>query len=140
MVATRSMFPYAAVLAAALTLASCSGRDPATAETVPAPPVATSSSSVPSPTSSAPPRSAAPTEAEDPVLTKIPKEARPETPEGAEAFAAHFLTALSGAAQKADPTPLIGLTRDWCETCRAMITSIYALQKGGHHHAGETLG
>jgi hypothetical protein len=137
MVAMPKMVPYAAGLAAVLALGACSGGDPATAQTVSAPSV-TSTSPGPSPTSSAPSASTT-TEAEDPVLAKIPKEARAKTQKGAEAFVAFFMNSLNTAATRADPDVLQGLYDEACKTCASMQATIVDLHEKGERYEGASL-
>lgn len=139
MVATRRMSPYAAVLAAALTLGACSGADPAPAETGAASTVSSSSSSAPSPTSSVPPTTASPTTSEDPVLAKIPKEARPETPEGAEAFVRFYFSQLNRAFRVADPSAVNGLAGDSCAICTSMLQGVKDVRSKQRHYASDLI-
>lgn len=133
------MSPYAAVLAAALTLGACSGADPAPVETGAASTVSSSSSSAPSPTSSVPPTTAAPTTSEDPVLAKIPKEARPETPEGAKAFVRFYFSELNSAFRHADPTMLAGLAIKDCIMCNAMLEGVKDVSAKRQHYSGDLI-
>lgn len=141
MVATRTFMPYAAVLAAALTLGACSGGDPA-------PPSWASTANGGSPTSSssgsvtssgAPSSSAGPTGAEDPVLAKIPKEARAETAAGAEAFVKFYLDSYNQAMSKPDPSATDGLYAASCKGCAALRDNALQLERTTQRHAGATI-
>ncbi|MDV3223047.1 DUF6318 family protein [Intrasporangium sp.] len=79
------------------------------------------------------------TAAEDPVLARIPAAARPETREGAEAFAAFFLESLNTAARTPDPTVLDGLFLRACETCVAMRDSVADLTRLGRKHTADSV-
>ncbi len=137
MVATHKLMPYAAVLAAALTLSACSGGDPAPGVTGAAPTAVGTSTGTP--TSRAPSTSPTSTKAEDPVLAKIPKAARAETQKGAEAFAVFFLSSLNTAARNADPTVLEGLYSKECGTCQNMQATIKEFHVNGEHHDQDSL-
>ncbi|HET8595083.1 MAG TPA: DUF6318 family protein, partial [Intrasporangium sp.] len=139
MVAMPKMVPYAAGLAAVLALGACSGGNPATAETV-APPSVTSPSSAPSATSSVPTTSQTPmTTSEDPVLAKIPKEARAKTEKGAESFVAFYLDSLNVALSKPDPSLLEGLYDSSCSGCRALRDDALELARQHQRHDGTTI-
>jgi hypothetical protein len=106
------------VLALAVTLSACASDPPATT----APPSATApastlSASAPPTTTSAPPTTTqAPV---DPVVAKIPKAARANTQEGAEAFTKFFYEQVAASWMKPDPELLDGLYSKSCKTCLA---------------------
>jgi hypothetical protein len=138
MVAMPKMVPYAAGLAAVLALGACSGGDPATAQTVSAPSV-TSTSPGPSPTSSAPSASTTRTEAEDPVLAKIPKEARAKTQKGAEAFVRFYFAQLNGAFREADPRAVEGLATEACKICSSMFEGVKEVRSKERHYGSDLI-
>lgn len=85
-------------------------------------------------TTAAPTTSAVkPTEAADPVLARIPAAARPETMDGAAAYAAFFFDQLNRASVAGDPDLLNGLSSPSCKTCNSMIASLRDLKDDGNH-------
>lgn len=137
MVATGTLTSYAAVLATALTLGACSGGDPGPTQDGPAPTTVHTSSSRPTTTTSSnASTSAAPTKTEDPVLASIPKDARAETPQGAEAFVEFFMRQVNKAFTTADSTVLEGLSKPGCNMCDAFIESAADLERRHIHHKG----
>lgn len=139
MLAPHRMMPYAAGLAAVLALGSCSGEDSAPPSQALTPTVvATSVAPTPTPSSVAPTTSTQPS-SEDPVVAKIPEAARPETREGAAAFARFYLEQLDLASRQGDPAPLEGLALDSCVMCRDFSQSVTRLKQEGRHHKGTTV-
>ncbi|HET7396919.1 MAG TPA: DUF6318 family protein [Intrasporangium sp.] len=136
---------YAAGLAAVLTLAACSGQ--ATAEgprpgatgTTTATSTATSSRTSPTPSTSRPTASATPpsTATVDPVLARIPPAARPETMEGAAAYAEFYMHQVSAAFRAADPAPLDGLSKSSCSMCSAFAQGARDLRAAGQHYGAD---
>ncbi|EWT05815.1 hypothetical protein N864_01945 [Intrasporangium chromatireducens Q5-1] len=86
-----------------------------------------------------PPTTASPTTNEDPVLAKIPKEARPETPEGAKAFANFYMKQVNQAFTEAEPSVLEGLASADCKMCKAFHEGAKDLEQRGIHHKGQSI-
>jgi hypothetical protein len=126
------------VLALAVTLSACASDPPATTAPPSATaPASTSSASAPPTTTSAPPTTTqAPV---DPVVAKIPKAARANTQEGAEAFGKYFIEQVALSGVKADPRLLDGLFIESCKACLAYRESAVALKSEGLHHKSPTL-
>ncbi len=116
---SRTPIRYAVALAviAALTLAGCSGTTPAPAT----PSVGSASATTHSSPSSAPTITAtAPTTSPSPSSTSnadIPAAARAQTPEGAYAFARHFIEQVNAAWTKPQAGLLPPLSTTTCKTC-----------------------
>ena len=125
----RRITPYAAGLIAALALAACSSGGPAASAT-PAGPTSTAVPSAPAPTTSKA------TAAVDPVLARIPAAARPETMEGAEAYATFFMDQVNVAFTRADDGVLTGLFRASCKVCSELQKSAADLRASGQRHTG----
>lgn len=142
-VSRRVTMPYAAGLAAAVALAGCTASTPAPpASSSPQPTSATSSTSTtaapttsarPSTTTSTPPPSV------DPVLAKIPKAARPETINGAEAFVRFYMEQVNAAFTKGTPAPLTGLDGPACKICAAFIDAAEQLRTDKQRHKGVSI-
>jgi hypothetical protein len=75
----------------------------------------------------------------DPVIARIPAAARPETKEGAKAYAAFFLASLNEASRVADATLLEGLFTPECKTCSAMHATVTELAKSKRRYASDTV-
>ncbi|MEO7132293.1 MAG: DUF6318 family protein [Dermatophilaceae bacterium] len=126
-----------------LTLGACTGGgDPPSPTTPVVTGTATGASTTATSTrdpSTAAATTAAPTPSVDPVLAKIPAAARPETPEGAEAFAKFYIGQLNAALSLADPAQVKGLFTEDCKGCTAFLQSAEKMKSNGQRHAGETL-
>ena len=132
----RTLLPYAAALAALLTVTACSGGDPGpTATTPPVSPTSTSTSTTTSPPLATTP--ASPTSLVDPVRARIPAGAREETMEGAAAYSKFYFRELNEAFKRADPTLLNGLATSACKTCVALQNGVNDVRKAGHHYGGD---
>lgn len=133
MAARRPVAFAGVLLSLAVTVSACASDPPATT----APPSATvpsSTSSAPAPTTttSAPPTTTqAPV---DPVVAKVPKAARANTQEGAEAFAKYFMEQVGIGYFKADPTVLDGLYVRACKTCVGFYEGIVSMRAEKRHH------
>src|SRR6478752_6547375 len=101
----RTLLPYAASLVAVATLGACTGGDPGPSRTTP--PASTTTSSAPTIKTTTPAPS--PTTSVNPVIAKIPANARPGTQAGAEAFSAFYMGQVNVAFTKGDPNALAGL-------------------------------
>ncbi len=131
------MVPYAAGLAVLL-LSACTGgtetppptSSMATSASSTAPPT-TSASATPTTTTSA---SATPTTT-DPVLARIPKAARPETMQGAEAFARFYVSQMNAAFTEADRQALSGLYESTCTTCQNFYDTASRFKTEGLRHS-----
>jgi hypothetical protein len=69
------------------------------------------------------------------VLAKIPKAARANTREGAQAFAEFFFDQIVLSFVKADPTLLDGLYTESCKTCAAFRNTAAGFKEKGTHQA-----
>lgn len=130
----------AAVLASALLLSACTGGDPDPSGTPPAsvtasttPPTTATTSA---PTTSPPVKTTPPV---DPVLAKIPADARKETPAGAEAFVKFYFDQLNRGSKESTPAPVEGLAAKSCETCAAFETSLRDLQTRGNRYSDSSV-
>jgi hypothetical protein len=98
--------------------------------------IAPATSSAPAPpttTTSAPPTTTqAPV---DPVLAKIPKAARSNDQDGAEAFAKFFMERVAESFVRADPTLIDGFYAKGCETCAAFRNTAAEFKERGQHQA-----
>jgi hypothetical protein len=131
----RTLLPYAAALAALLTVPACTGADPGPTATTP--PVSTTSTST---TASEPPSTTtSPTTSVDPVLAKIPAPARAQSEKGAQAFARFFIEQLNVGAMRPDGNVLNGLFIASCKTCVAMHASLEDLEKRDQRHDGQSI-
>ncbi len=141
MVTTRRLMPYAAVLAAAVTLSACSGGDLAPSGTTAAPTAVGMSTGTPmgTPTSSASSTSPTSTKVEDPVLAKIPKAARAETAEGAEAFVKFYFAQLNTAFREADPEAVGVLSTKSCIMCNALLEGVKDVKEKRQHYGSSLI-
>ncbi|MFC3807897.1 DUF6318 family protein [Terrabacter sp. MAHUQ-38] len=130
----RTLLPYAAALAALLTVTACSGGDPGPTATTP--PVSPTSMST---TTSAPPAitSATTTSSLDPVIAKIPTAARPDTEAGAAEFAKYYFGQINNGFQTGDPRAVEGLSVASCVTCQAFASAIKALKVKGQRYGAD---
>jgi hypothetical protein len=136
--ARRPVALASVLLALALTVSACTS-DPPPAAAPPngtAAPVTPSTPASPTTTSAPPTTTQAPV---DPVLAKIPKAARANTQEGAEAFAKFCIEQVAQSGVKADPRLLDGLFIESCKACLAYRESAVALKSDGLHHKSPTL-
>ncbi len=132
MAARRPAALASVLLALAVTAPACASDPPADA----APPNATvpsGTSSAPTTTTSAPPTTT--TQAPvDPVVAKIPKAARANTQEGAEAFAEFFVRQIGQGFAKADPGLIGGLYTKECKTCVALHEGMASMRSDRQRH------
>jgi hypothetical protein len=70
----------------------------------------------------------------DPVIARIPKAARPNTQEGAEAFAKFFIEQMAETGVQASTTPIEDLFADSCKACLAVRDSATKLAADGARH------
>jgi hypothetical protein len=75
----------------------------------------------------------------DPVIAKIPAAARPETIEGAEAFARFYIAQVNKAYTAADPVALQGLSTQACKTCEQFVATATKFREDGVHHDAPSL-
>ncbi len=127
----------AAVLASALLLGACTGggSDPGPTGTTPPSTTAATAPITTSPTS--PPTTSTPPV--DPVLAKIPADARKMTPAGAEAFVKFYFDQLNKGSKGSTAAPVEGLAAKSCETCTAFETSLRELQTKGNRYADSSV-
>ncbi|WP_353354488.1 DUF6318 family protein [Intrasporangium sp. DVR] len=71
----------------------------------------------------------------DPVLARIPKAARENTQEGAEAFGKFFMEQVAQSLVAADPDLLRGLHSAECKTCANFRRTAANLEAAGEHHS-----
>ncbi|MGO4603146.1 DUF6318 family protein [Terrabacter sp. 2YAF2] len=131
----RTLLPYAAALIAVATLGACTGRDPGPSRTTP--PASTTTSASPTTTTTTPVPS--PTTSVDPVIAKIPANARPETQAGAAAFSEFYFEQLNRSFKDASPELLEGLFESSCKICVDLHKSASELKAASQHHDGDTL-
>ncbi|MEO7754371.1 MAG: DUF6318 family protein, partial [Terracoccus sp.] len=65
-----------------------------------------------------------------------PNAARPETMQGAEAFARFYFEQLNRAFVEADDAPLNGLSQKQCTTCESLAQGVRDVKGDGHHYGG----
>lgn len=130
----RSLLPYAAAALAVALLGACTAGSPGPTSTTP--PSSTTTSAEPSTTTTPAP---SPTKTVDPVLAKIPADARARTADGAQAFARFFIESLNVGATKPDSKVLEGLYAPSCETCLAMFESLKGLEAKKQRHTGASI-
>jgi hypothetical protein len=68
------------------------------------------------------------------VVAKIPKAARANTQEGAEAFAKFFIEQVARSGVTADPTLIEGLYTKSCKTCANFVATAQSLKDEGRRH------
>jgi hypothetical protein len=132
----RPALPYAASLLALLLAAGCTSGSPTPAGSTS---VATTTSSSAATTSAAPTTTAKPSPSLDPVIAKIPAAARPESIEGAAAFAKFYFEQLNRSFRAGSPRLLDGLYANSCAICVDLRKSAEELSAKGLHHEGDTL-
>jgi hypothetical protein len=131
--ARRRPSPYAAALVAVVALAGCAADPPAHPVGTKAGTRATAGTVTPSaatPTTS-------PAASTDPVIAKIPAAARPETMEGAAAFAKYYFGQLNQAFRAGDPRILNQLALPSCATCSAFSEAVNSLEGKGRTYGGD---
>ncbi|WP_404393026.1 DUF6318 family protein [Humibacillus xanthopallidus] len=133
--ATRRPLLYAASLAALLIAAGCTAGTP-TPNASTAVPTTTSSSATTTATAT-PTTTAKPTPTVDPVIAKIPAAARPETIEGAAAFATFYFKSLNDAFRTADPAVLQGLATTSCTMCTSLAQGVADVRAAGNRYDGD---
>lgn len=129
----RTLLPYAAALVALATLGACTGGDRGPSRTTP--PASTTTSAAPTTTTTTSPPSPSPSV--DPVIAKIPPTARPETLDGASAYAQFYFSQLNLAFRNGDPSALLGLSSRDCKTCEALRNGVTDVAKAGHHYGDD---
>lgn len=132
----RTLLAYAATTVALVTLGACSGGDPApTVTTPPTGASSTSSTSTAAPTTTTPTPSTTPSV--DPVLAKIPAQARTNTKDGAGAFARFYFGTLNAAFRSGDRTLLAALALPDCKTCAAFTQGVEDLADKNRRYDGD---
>src|SRR6478609_6765870 len=114
----RTLLPYAAALVAVATLGACTGGDPGPSGPPPSTHSSTSTATSAATTTTTTP-APSPTTSVNPVIAKIPANARPGTQAGAEAFSAFYMGQVNVAFTKGDPNALAGLASPSCKVCSA---------------------
>ncbi|WP_385908098.1 DUF6318 family protein [Terrabacter sp. GCM10028922] len=129
----RTLLPYAAALAALLTVTACTGGDPGPTATTP--PVSTTSTST---TASAPQSTtASPTTSVDPVLAKIPAAARENDEDGGAAYVRYYFKQLNVAFRSADSSAIEHLASPDCVTCVAFSDGVRQLKEKGRRYGAD---
>jgi hypothetical protein len=138
MAVRRPVVLASVLLSVALSVSACASNPPPAAapSSGTAAPVASRTPASPTITSAPPTTTTAPV---DPVLARIPKAARANTQEGAEAFTKFFMEQVSVGYFKADPTVLDDLYARACKTCVSFRDSMAAMRADGHHHESRSL-
>lgn len=137
-VSRRTTVMGTAALSATLALAACNGAEPVVGPTGSSSSTSSTTTTAP-PTTTSKPTTSTTTPTVDPVLAKIPKAARPETMQGAEAFAKFYIDSLNTGSTGKDFNALKGLYKASCIACVSMNATLQELKKKGHHNVGDSI-